>query len=428
MAGQLSACDGAGLPPSGASQPRLSTWFRVARRRGTAPEDNSSRRRPSRQSRMHRCNSEGGARSAEEQAAPSHTLLWALSGSSWRSRPSSPSRPRGPADCKAAKAAKAPPCSASGGGGGCDAGCSSSAEAKVVASPPAGAVDVASSCVAAEANSGEGGCGAADDRLKTPGGDAAAGPPPTPPQPRKVAELLAAVRAALFPEPKGIVVERTPVMSVRKRLFRGSDGVVTPQVFVTYQFPDIPAEVVYNFLRNKADGPRWHRDVAATWDVTNRLDTKARAEHLGLHSVSGASDAGRGPPGSGGTSLRAWLTQYRMPAFVRFLGLPPREILEYRVCTAAEPDAYLIAMSSTGAAEELGLAASKGYQRAHLSLSGYACIPMPSGGCEFRFLSHMNPVGVPTWILDRLAISKPKEFCEALAREVRNGYQAAQQQ
>lgn len=227
----------------------------------------------------------------------------------------------------------------------------------------------------------------------------------------KIAELVRLVKSQLMPHPVGVVCETSPHMTIRKSFLPGSDGVHMPQVVVTYSLPDLPAAAVYNFLRDKLGAPQWHRDVAAVREVTQHLRLAGLAVPL-------EDDRGLDVPGIGGKSLRLWQTQYKLPSFARFLGLPPREVLEFRACSASDPDAYIIAMSSTDV-DRFCIPNSPGHLRAHLTLAGYACIPTPTGGCDFRFITHMNPLGVPSWICDRLATTKPREFCEALAAEMR---------
>lgn len=187
----------------------------------------------------------------------------------------------------------------------------------------------------------------------------------------------------------------------------GSDGTAMPMVSVNFRIRSYSAQAAYNLLRDKAGSVNWHKDVGTTTDLTCHLGQEA-------HPVD---DMAKGPPGSGSTSLRLWLTSYKIPSFAKFVGLPPREVLEYRVCSASDPDGFLIVGSSTGT-ETLGIPTSKGFKRAHLNIGGYAFIPCVDGGCEMRTVSHLNPGGVPSWVLDMIATRKPKEFVDAFLAQL----------
>lgn len=180
-------------------------------------------------------------------------------------------------------------------------------------------------------------------------------------------------------------------MLVRQDIAHGSDGVAMPRVCVSVSIPDFPAELVYNFLRDKARSASWHRDVASAVEVTDKLGEEARLEQ----------DAGVGHPGAGLASLRLWLTRYKVPAAAKHLGIAAREILERRICSAADAEAYLIAGSSTGT-ELLDVPVSLGHRRAHLTMAATAVVPRPEGGCELRSVTHMNPGSAPAWIVQKL--------------------------
>lgn len=219
----------------------------------------------------------------------------------------------------------------------------------------------------------------------------------------KAEEMLAFMRSCIWPELQGQIVEEGNGMIVRKSVLPGSDGVMMPRVCLSFKIPDFPAHIPYNFMKDKAGSLKWHKDVATITECTASLGAQASVQ----------DDEGRGNPGSGGTSLRLWHSTYKIPAFAKFLGFPPREVLEYRTCIACLPEAYYIISSSTGT-EGLGVPVAAGHKRAHLTAGATAFIPLPEGGCEMRSVTHMNPQQVPMWILDKIATSKPKEFCEQL--------------
>lgn len=226
----------------------------------------------------------------------------------------------------------------------------------------------------------------------------------------KIDELKALVKSILFPQPRGNIVERSPGMTVRKIIQPGSDGVAMPMCCVSFDLPQFPAHEVYNFLRDKLGSINWHKDVAKVTEMTERLGTQAVLDN----------DVGNGPPGFAGASLRLFRTEYKIPSFAKWWGFPPREVLEYRCCIATEREAYFIVGTSSGT-EALGIPEAPGHKRAHLNCGAYAFVPLPQGGCELRTVAHLNPTGVPSWILDMIATKKPKEFVESCVEQLNKG-------
>ncbi|KAF4691672.1 hypothetical protein FOZ62_016429, partial [Perkinsus olseni] len=58
-----------------------------------------------------------------------------------------------------------------------------------------------------------------------------------------------------------------------------------------------------------------------------------------------------------------------------------------------------------------------GYERAHLFIS-CQLMQQTENGTQLTMVSHVDPNGVPRWVLNKIAHRKPREFCAALKEQL----------
>ncbi|KAF4687200.1 hypothetical protein FOZ60_004227 [Perkinsus olseni] len=188
------------------------------------------------------------------------------------------------------------------------------------------------------------------------------------------------------------------------------DGVGSmPCVKLVCHIRGVSADAVFEALSDKDWIGTWHEDVecarAYAWD---EFDFPPAAEPTPL-------------PGQEYIDSKVWLTQYRMPTFAKTLGFKPREVAELRLrCRNifSKPGMHIIAGSSIPVAHRLDrIPCTPGYERAHLFIS-CQLMQQTENGTQLTMVSHVDPNGVPRWVLNKIAHRKPREFCAALKEQL----------
>ncbi|KAF4674766.1 hypothetical protein FOL46_004026 [Perkinsus olseni] len=185
-----------------------------------------------------------------------------------------------------------------------------------------------------------------------------------------------------------------------------------PCVKLVCHISGVSADAVFEALSDKDWIGTWHEDVecarAYAWD---EFDFPPAAEPTPL-------------PGQEYIDSKVWLTQYRMPTFAKVaktLGFKPREVAELRLrCRNifSKPGMHIIAGSSIPVAHRLDrVPCTPGYERAHLFIS-CQLMQQTENGTQLTMVSHVDPNGVPRWVLNKIAHRKPREFCAALKEQL----------
>ncbi|KAF4677262.1 hypothetical protein FOL47_002501 [Perkinsus chesapeaki] len=182
-------------------------------------------------------------------------------------------------------------------------------------------------------------------------------------------------------------------------------GMSMPCVKLVFQIPDIPADEVFEALSDKEWIGTWHEDVECAGDYTwSEFQFPPEGE-----PATG--------PGCERIDSKVWLTQYKLPGFAKTFGFKPREVAELRVCVKnifGNPQMHIIAGSSIPVEHRKDcVPCTPGYERAHLFIS-CQLMEQTDTGTQLTMISHMDPNGVPQWVLNKIAHRKPREFCATL--------------